>query len=162
MELIHWRRLLKGIIYLSTMLFFAFEMEMDIIYYKDIFFLDIMPVVTIIYALLGVYFLISYSVDRHSNMELTIAEHIYVWQHSGSKPDARNNNIKETLEYRDSLASTMNNSDRATLYANTGWIDAMAYNSVGNPKVAETMDYVNSTLGTMSNSDRINFLANGR
>jgi len=59
------------------------------------------------------------------------------------------------------MASTMNNSDKASLYAKTGWVDAMAYHSGGNPRMTETLNYVNSTLGTMSNSDRISYLSNG-
>ena len=160
-ELVNLRRLIKGIIYLSSFIIFAFKMNMDFLYFGEtIHFFNALLIFTIPYAVVGQYFLRNFQTDYNPVMETTWREHFIYTPSSPSKSSF--NNINNVLEYRESMAHSMSSVNAAEMYANTGWIEAAAMRAENGSRMADSLGYVNSRLNSMSLSDGINFLSSGR
>lgn len=165
-------RLLKGIIYFTTTLAYAYSYALDDTLYLSL--LDhgldqhdaymaqstisaIFGMATFIYFLKGAYFLRTWrfaeGIDMYEHkMKLR-------WGGSGSRVGGRCENIERVLRYRESLLGARCNEEAAELMAKTSWIDGML--SHDGLYTQKTRQYVDSRLAGYSNEDGLTWIKRG-
>lgn len=168
--MIHIRRLLKGIIYVGVaFLFFlnSYEIQDNLYYFlaHNKYDLSWMGVLYSAYALgigyffVGWYFLLSYHLEKNPAFERTWSDYLGDFlRPTGPTPGSMkaSGNISKMQQYRDSVLATQSNSDGASEYMKTAWVDGIANNSGEHTDTVK--QYIDSKLSSMSNQEGYNWL----
>lgn len=165
MEMIHLRRLLKGLIYFGVTLMFAINFN-EILDKFWSFLIDngysnewlgavkLLGFPIFIYFIVGLYFTVTFYLNRNPMFENSWKDVLT----NGDSIDPNDsamfgNGFRRAMEYRDSKMNTMPNEQASREYAKTTWLDTIA-----NSKDSPTKRYVDSKLNSMTNESAYKWL----